>query len=278
MQITRNHIDTQKGPAEWFTGDVYIDAVAAPEATSTFAAAGGPLHARRAHRLAHPSARADDLRHRGRRALPARGRPDRGRSARATASSSSPDETPLARGRSQPLHGPHRHAAERRERQPGYLGRARDRRAVRRSARVLGDSSGSRVFVTGSTEGLGRARRRPSSTTATRSSSMPATGTTGGHPRPARPRRRGPSSGTRRPRAAARPRRQLNRHRGDGCGHPQRRRLGRTVTCSPSCGGPLPAHGAHRAPEAPGLPQQRNAHRRPRREAAWTGAAWRDAH
>ncbi len=38
MQITRD-IETQKGPAEWFTGDVYIDAVAAPEATSTFAAA-----------------------------------------------------------------------------------------------------------------------------------------------------------------------------------------------------------------------------------------------
>ena len=39
MQITRSGIDTQKGPADWFTGDVYIDAVAAPEATSTFAAA-----------------------------------------------------------------------------------------------------------------------------------------------------------------------------------------------------------------------------------------------
>ena len=33
------------------------------------------LHARRAHRLAHPPARPDDLRHRGRRALPARRRP-----------------------------------------------------------------------------------------------------------------------------------------------------------------------------------------------------------
>ena len=40
MQLTRSGIDTQKGPADWFTGDVYIDAVAAPEATSTFAAAG----------------------------------------------------------------------------------------------------------------------------------------------------------------------------------------------------------------------------------------------
>jgi hypothetical protein len=39
MRITRSSIETQKGPADWFTGDVYIDAVAAPEATSTFAAA-----------------------------------------------------------------------------------------------------------------------------------------------------------------------------------------------------------------------------------------------
>ena len=39
MQITRSGIDTQKGPADRFTGDVYIDAVAAPEATSTVAAA-----------------------------------------------------------------------------------------------------------------------------------------------------------------------------------------------------------------------------------------------
>ena len=39
MQITRSTIDTQKGPADWFTGDVYIDAVASPEATATVAAA-----------------------------------------------------------------------------------------------------------------------------------------------------------------------------------------------------------------------------------------------
>lgn len=30
MQITRNSRETAKGPAEWFTGDVYVDAVAAP--------------------------------------------------------------------------------------------------------------------------------------------------------------------------------------------------------------------------------------------------------
>ena len=39
MQITRTTVETQKGPADWFTGDVYIDAVAAPAGTSTFAAA-----------------------------------------------------------------------------------------------------------------------------------------------------------------------------------------------------------------------------------------------
>jgi quercetin dioxygenase-like cupin family protein len=30
MQITRNSIETTPGPADWFTGSVYIDAVAAP--------------------------------------------------------------------------------------------------------------------------------------------------------------------------------------------------------------------------------------------------------
>jgi quercetin dioxygenase-like cupin family protein len=30
MDITRSGIETAKGPAEWFTGDVYIDAVAVP--------------------------------------------------------------------------------------------------------------------------------------------------------------------------------------------------------------------------------------------------------
>jgi quercetin dioxygenase-like cupin family protein len=32
VQITRSSIDTVKGPADWFTGDVYIDAVAAAPA------------------------------------------------------------------------------------------------------------------------------------------------------------------------------------------------------------------------------------------------------
>ena len=40
MNIIRNSLDTTKGPAEWFTGDVYIDAVAVPE---TSARAGSAL-------------------------------------------------------------------------------------------------------------------------------------------------------------------------------------------------------------------------------------------
>jgi quercetin dioxygenase-like cupin family protein len=30
MQITRNTLDTTPGPSDWFTGDVYLDPVAAP--------------------------------------------------------------------------------------------------------------------------------------------------------------------------------------------------------------------------------------------------------
>ncbi len=39
MQITRNSLDTNPGPREWFTGAVYIDAVAAPTPPSRTAAA-----------------------------------------------------------------------------------------------------------------------------------------------------------------------------------------------------------------------------------------------
>ena len=39
MQITRNSVDTQPGPTDWFTGAVYIDTVAVPAGMSTFAAA-----------------------------------------------------------------------------------------------------------------------------------------------------------------------------------------------------------------------------------------------
>jgi quercetin dioxygenase-like cupin family protein len=38
MEITRSGIETAAGPAEWFTGDVYIDAVAAPAGSSRVSA------------------------------------------------------------------------------------------------------------------------------------------------------------------------------------------------------------------------------------------------
>ena len=38
MQITRSSIDTAKGPADWFTGDVYIDSVAAAPSPSRMTA------------------------------------------------------------------------------------------------------------------------------------------------------------------------------------------------------------------------------------------------
>jgi quercetin dioxygenase-like cupin family protein len=39
MEITRNSIETGRGPSDWFTGDVYIDTVAAPAGRSRIAAA-----------------------------------------------------------------------------------------------------------------------------------------------------------------------------------------------------------------------------------------------
>jgi quercetin dioxygenase-like cupin family protein len=40
MQITRNTTDTGRGPSDWFTGAVYIDAVAAPSNGSRISASG----------------------------------------------------------------------------------------------------------------------------------------------------------------------------------------------------------------------------------------------
>jgi len=38
MQITRSSLATSKGPAEWFTGAVYVDTVAAPSGASRLSA------------------------------------------------------------------------------------------------------------------------------------------------------------------------------------------------------------------------------------------------
>jgi quercetin dioxygenase-like cupin family protein len=39
MQITRNSLDTNPGPADWFTGDVYIDTITNPIEPSRLGAA-----------------------------------------------------------------------------------------------------------------------------------------------------------------------------------------------------------------------------------------------
>jgi quercetin dioxygenase-like cupin family protein len=39
MQITRNSLDSTPGPSDWFTGTVFIDAVAAPSGSSRTASA-----------------------------------------------------------------------------------------------------------------------------------------------------------------------------------------------------------------------------------------------
>jgi quercetin dioxygenase-like cupin family protein len=38
MQITRNSVETATGPTDWFTGSVYVDAVAAPSGASRISA------------------------------------------------------------------------------------------------------------------------------------------------------------------------------------------------------------------------------------------------
>ena len=38
MQMTRNSVETMTGPSEWFTGAVYVDAVAAPSGQSRLSA------------------------------------------------------------------------------------------------------------------------------------------------------------------------------------------------------------------------------------------------
>jgi quercetin dioxygenase-like cupin family protein len=38
MQVTRNSTETMAGPSEWFTGAVYVDAVAAPSGQSRLSA------------------------------------------------------------------------------------------------------------------------------------------------------------------------------------------------------------------------------------------------
>ena len=56
MQITRSSVETRQGPSDWFTGAVYIDAVAAPSGDSQVSASW--VHftpGARTHWHAHPN-------------------------------------------------------------------------------------------------------------------------------------------------------------------------------------------------------------------------------
>ena len=59
MKITTSSTEsgTSKGPADWFTGDVYIDAVASASAPARVMAKLGPLRARSPNGVAQSPAR-----------------------------------------------------------------------------------------------------------------------------------------------------------------------------------------------------------------------------
>ena len=44
MEVTRNGIETRPGPAEWFTGAVYIDVIATPSGPSRLSASSVHFH------------------------------------------------------------------------------------------------------------------------------------------------------------------------------------------------------------------------------------------
>jgi hypothetical protein len=78
MQITRNSLETNTGPSDWFTGTVFIDPVATASEPSRLTASSVHFTPGARNRVAHPPLWPDHLRHRGHRALPAPRRPDRG--------------------------------------------------------------------------------------------------------------------------------------------------------------------------------------------------------
>ena len=129
MEITRSSTETMPGPAEWFTGAVFIDTVATPSEPSRLAAASVHFTPGRPHRLAHPPERPDAARDRGRRQMPAARRPGRGHPPRRPGLLRARRGS-LARGRSGPLHDPPRDAPGRRGGECRRLGRARERRGV----------------------------------------------------------------------------------------------------------------------------------------------------
>src|SRR5712691_7000509 len=136
MHITRNSIDTNTGPKEWFTGTVYIDTIATPSGPSRLSASS--VHftpgARTAWRT-HPNGQTIYVIE-GVGLAQQRGGPievirpgDR--------VFFEPGEDHWHGAAPQPLHDPPRNARGRRRRQQRDLGRARHRRGVQRGAGVI---------------------------------------------------------------------------------------------------------------------------------------------
>src|SRR4051812_41800218 len=130
MQITRSSITTQKGPADWFTGDVYVDAVAAPAGTSTFASA--LVHFTPGARTAwhtHPHGQTIFVTEGVGRCQPEGGPIEVIRHGDRVFFE--PGENHWHGAAANRFIGACRYAAERRHRKPGHLGRTRHRRGVR---------------------------------------------------------------------------------------------------------------------------------------------------
>jgi hypothetical protein len=133
MPMTRNTLDTSPGPADWFTGSVFVDAITAPENDWRIGAAS--VHFTPGARTAwhtHPHGQTIWVtegvglcqRHGGPIEVI---RPRRPRLFRAR-------REPLARRRTDTVHDPHRHPAGERGGRGRHLGRAGQRRAVRPGA------------------------------------------------------------------------------------------------------------------------------------------------
>jgi hypothetical protein len=74
MQLTRNSIETARGPADWFSGAVHIDTVATPSTPSRCTRSASTSR-RGSDGVAHASQRPEHLRDRGHRPGQRRGGP-----------------------------------------------------------------------------------------------------------------------------------------------------------------------------------------------------------
>src|SRR5438093_600179 len=146
MQITRNGLDTNPGPSNWFTGAVYLNTIAAPSNQSRTGAAS--VHFTPGARTAwhtHPHGQTIWVTE-GVGLCQSDGgpieviRPWRPRLLRA-------GREPLARRRTDEVHDPHRDAAGKRRGRGRRLGRACQRRTVRRRAVDHGRSELMRAAV-----------------------------------------------------------------------------------------------------------------------------------